>query len=65
MKRKNDTLLNIYVGLVLAFLALPIAIVIPAAFNTDPTLAFPPKGLSLKWFATAWNHQPFWASIRG
>ncbi|WP_342642672.1 ABC transporter permease [Rhodoligotrophos ferricapiens] len=63
MRRRSDTLLNIYVGLVLLFLALPIAIVIPAAFNTDPTLAFPPKGLSLKWFETAWNHQPFWDAL--
>lgn len=63
MRRKGDVLLNIYVGVVLVFLALPIIIVIPAAFNTVPTLGFPPQGLSLKWFRIAWDYGPFWDAL--
>src|SRR5690606_9294441 len=63
MKDASSPLLKAYVGLVLLFLALPVIIVIPAAFNTVPTLSFPPKGFSMQWFATAWNHQPFWDAL--
>lgn len=63
MKDASSPLLKAYVGLVLLFLALPVIIVIPAAFNTVPTLSFPPKGFSMQWFATAWNHQPFWDTL--
>ncbi|MBM3526179.1 MAG: ABC transporter permease [Alphaproteobacteria bacterium] len=47
----SERMLSLYVGLVVVFLALPIAIVIPSAFNTDATLVFPPQGFSLRWFA--------------
>ncbi len=43
-------LLGAYVVLMMVFLALPIAIVIPSAFGTGGDLAFPPQGFSLKWF---------------
>ncbi|MBK1658407.1 ABC transporter permease [Paracraurococcus ruber] len=44
-------LLGAYVAVVMLFLALPIAVVIPSAFGEGNALAFPPQGFSLKWFA--------------
>src|SRR5690606_1957050 len=64
MKSRNESYLNIYVGVVLAFLALPIAVVIPAAFSSDSSLSFPPKGFSLQWFENAWNTQGFWDALQ-
>jgi putative spermidine/putrescine transport system permease protein len=37
-------------GLILAFLLLPVAIVILFALNPEPFIAFPPSGLSLRWY---------------
>jgi putative spermidine/putrescine transport system permease protein len=38
-------------GLVLFFLVLPIAVVIPLSFSSAPYLSFPPPGFSLRWYA--------------
>ena len=40
----------LFVGLVLFFLAAPLLVVIPAAFNDPSLLQFPPKAWSLRWF---------------
>ena len=50
-RRSSERALAIYVGLVLAFLALPILIVIPSSFSADASLGFPPRGFSFRWFA--------------
>ena len=47
---RAERLLGLYVALVMLFLALPIAIVIPSAFSDGAALTFPPQGFSLKWF---------------
>jgi len=44
---------------VIAFLLLPILIVIPTAFNSDATVGFPIHGFSLKWFVNAVNRPEF------
>lgn len=49
-RTRGERLLGLYVALVMLFLAMPIAIVIPAAFGEGATLGFPPQGLSLRWF---------------
>lgn len=64
MKKSSEKYLNIYVALILLFLALPIAVVIPAAFSAESTLSFPPRGFSLKWFENAWNTQGFWDALQ-
>ena len=46
----GDRLLSLYVFLMMVFLALPIAIVIPSAFSAGTLLTFPPQGFSLRWF---------------
>jgi spermidine/putrescine transport system permease protein len=40
----------LYFALVVAFLYLPIALLIIFSFNSSPTLAFPLKGLTLRWY---------------
>ena len=37
-------------GAIVAFLLLPIAVVIVFALNPTPYIAFPPVGVSLRWF---------------
>src|SRR5208282_3736325 len=39
-----------FAGLVLLFLAAPLIVVIPAAFNASSLLQFPPREWSLRWF---------------
>ena len=47
----SKRLLSAYVVVMMVFLALPIAVVIPSAFSAGSDLSFPPQGFSLKWFA--------------
>lgn len=49
-RTRGERLLGLYVLLMMVFLALPIAIVIPAAFSNGTSLTFPPQGFSLRWF---------------
>jgi putative spermidine/putrescine transport system permease protein len=69
MKARGSTaerVLGIYVVLVVIFLALPILIVVPSAFSTEPSMTFPPRGFSLRWFQNILNRpeflQAFWLS---
>jgi putative spermidine/putrescine transport system permease protein len=49
---------------VLAFLHLPMAVVALYAFTTDDaTLGFPPPGLTLRWFAEAWQRVDLWRAL--
>ncbi len=50
-------------GLVLAFLLLPVAIVLCFAVNPEPFLAFPPSGLSLRWFVKFFTSRDFMAAF--
>ena len=48
----------------LLFLHLPIAIILLYAFTTeDKSYQFPPPGLTLKWFAVAWERQDIWTAL--
>lgn len=49
----------ILVGLIYAFLMLPIVVVLIASFNSGSYLKFPPDGFSLRWYAAFFNNQPF------
>jgi putative spermidine/putrescine transport system permease protein len=42
--------LALFGGAVLLFLCLPIAVVVPMSFSSASSLAFPPPGLSLRWY---------------
>ncbi len=49
---------------VLAFLHLPMQLMFLYAFTTDQaTLSFPPPGLTLRWFAAAWERQDMWQAL--
>ena len=47
------------VALLLGFIILPAAVVAIAAFNDRALLAFPPQGLSLRWFVKAFAYRDF------
>lgn len=46
------------------FLHVPLAFIILYAFTTDDkSYVFPPPGLTLKWFAVAWQRQDVWDAL--
>ncbi|MEO8243227.1 MAG: ABC transporter permease [bacterium] len=48
----------------LLFLHLPILLIFLYAFTTEErSFAFPPPGLTLKWFAVAWNRPDIWPPL--
>jgi putative spermidine/putrescine transport system permease protein len=49
--------LRIWTGLVLAFLFVPILIIMLYAFNPSNIQSWPIPGLTLKWFSQAWHDQ--------
>jgi putative spermidine/putrescine transport system permease protein len=56
--------LKISVGLVLFFLYFPFAIILLYAFTTeDSGFTFPPPGLTLNWFAIAWQRSDLWQAL--
>jgi putative spermidine/putrescine transport system permease protein len=57
--RPAERWLGWYVVALLAFLALPVLVVVPAAFSPGATLTFPPGGFSLRWFRNVADHPEF------
>ncbi|CAN5165214.1 ABC transporter permease [soil metagenome] len=53
--------LRIVVVLIAGFLLLPTIIIIPISFTPGNTVAFPPAGLSLRWYEAVFN-DPAWLS---
>jgi putative spermidine/putrescine transport system permease protein len=51
--------LPVYGTLVLVFLCLPVLIVAPMSFSSAQSLAFPPPGFSLRWYAALFSN-PVW-----
>ena len=49
--------------LLIAFLLLPIGIVLLFAFNSAAFIVFPPEGFSLQWFHTFFTHRDFMSSF--
>lgn len=49
--KKSGMILPVYVGLVLAFLVLPLIVVIALSFSPSRFFVFPPSGVSLRWYA--------------
>jgi putative spermidine/putrescine transport system permease protein len=49
---------------VVAFLHLPMLVVVLYAFTTDEaTLTFPPPGLTTRWFGAAWQRADLWQAL--
>jgi putative spermidine/putrescine transport system permease protein len=57
--KKNGLILSVYVSLVLAFLVLPLIVVIALSFSPSRFFVFPPSGVSLRWYADLMN-APKW-----
>jgi spermidine/putrescine transport system permease protein len=55
--RLRRFLLGAYVSFALAFLLLPVAIIVLFSFNSGSNLSFPLRGLSFSWYGTAF-HDP-------
>jgi putative spermidine/putrescine transport system permease protein len=55
--RTTRVALGLWVGLVLLFLFVPIAIILVYAFNSSNIQSWPISGFSTKWFSTAWRNQ--------
>jgi mannopine transport system permease protein len=47
---RGSVALNVGVALILAFIVLPLLIVVPMSFSPKDYLEFPPSGFSLKWY---------------
>ena len=60
--------LTVYALLVVGYLMLPIAVVIIFALNPTPYIAFPPVGVTLRWFIKFFSSAEFmnalWLSLR-
>ena len=54
---------GIWTLFVLVFLYAPLLLVVVNAFNSSKTFAFPPSGLTLRWWADAWNSSGMWKSL--
>lgn len=63
MKRRQGMILSLAVTLIYLFLLVPIVIVILAALNAGNYLAFPPQGISMRWFIRAAETTPFVTSF--
>src|SRR3954447_11876092 len=60
-------LLRLAVGVGLAFIYIPLFILVIYAFNASKILEWPPPGLTLEWFPKAFESTPtaaFWTSIK-
>ncbi len=66
--RAAAVVLNGVAALVLAFLILPVLVVVPISFSSSQYLDFPPRGFSLQWYerflgSTEWT-DALWASVQ-
>jgi putative spermidine/putrescine transport system permease protein len=64
MRSRSPLALRIATGAGLLFLHAPLAFVILYAFTTEErSYQFPPPGLTLKWFAAAWERPDVWRAL--
>lgn len=57
-------MLNAYVYAVLAFVLLPILIILPMAFSDTAYLSFPPEGFTFRWFEEFFGSRRWMAALR-
>jgi putative spermidine/putrescine transport system permease protein len=64
MSERASLSLKIAAGAGLLFLHLPLLLIFVYAFTTeDRSYQFPPPGLTLGWFAVAWERQDIWRAL--
>jgi len=65
---RGSLVLGAYVYAVLAFIIVPLVIVIPMSFSQNDYLAFPPTGFTLKWYAEYFDSRQWraatWLSVQ-
>jgi putative spermidine/putrescine transport system permease protein len=68
LSRTSQNLLRLGVGVTLAFIYIPLIVIALYAFNSSTIQEWPPPGLTLDWFSTAWHNQgardALWTSVR-
>jgi putative spermidine/putrescine transport system permease protein len=68
LSARSQWLLRAGVGLTLAFIYIPLAVITLYAFNESRLLQWPPPGLTLDWFGKAFDNQgardALWLSVR-
>ncbi len=68
LTRAARRLLGLAVGVVLAIVYAPLAVVVISSFSTARTFAWPPSGLTLRWWRVAWSSQgaadAVWTSVQ-
>lgn len=61
---RRFSVLQVVTFSVLLFMALPNLLILAISFNPQATLAFPPSGVSLKWYANVFSTPSFAAGLR-
>jgi putative spermidine/putrescine transport system permease protein len=68
LSRTARWVLGAVTALGLAFVYVPLALVVLNSFNADRTFAFPPRGLTLGWWSRAWDsaglRSALWTSLQ-
>ena len=62
-RQRNGGWLAAYSGLVFAFLYLPIAVLITYSFNGPGVGGFPPRDLTLHWYALLFQDDAIWTAV--
>ncbi len=62
-RRGSRILPALYVGGVYVFLLAPILLIVLMSLNAGEFLAFPPQGISLRWYASLFGNEPFMRAI--
>lgn len=62
--RGGRILLWMWTILALAFLILPLFVIVPISFSAGAFLTFPLPGLSLRWYAELWQSELWWRALR-
>ena len=55
---------NVFIGLVVLFLAAPLIVVAGVSLNVEKQLLFPPRGLSLTWYAELFRESDWLNAVR-
>jgi len=64
VQRMAALLPAVFVACVYIFLLAPIVLIVLLSLNAGEFLAFPPQGLSLRWYVALFNNEPFMRAIR-
>ncbi|MDP3082118.1 MAG: ABC transporter permease [Rubrivivax sp.] len=65
MRSEASPALRICAWAVIAFLHIPLALIVLYAFSAeDKSYVFPPPALTTRWFGVAWERDDVWAAIR-